>query len=169
MKQQNNFTPQSVSCKTENIGIPKIPQLLYGKLEVDGFDYPIPVFNFTKYYEHAVGSATKNISKKDANMMMFLDMYRSMKKSIDSMAEMYSIPENMITFENEDGDMLVNQKLDMITVCYFNPSILTEAFDYLRDIYLDNFAIYEPILFQKCNSDISSDVLINILKDRGDL
>lgn len=158
------MTVQLIDCNPKIDGVRKLNSIKYGIAEINGVK--VSVFNFTDYYQKHL-TPPENKSKRDFNKELIEEIYKSRKVAFDSIIQMYGIS-NFI-FENFDGDMLIDVRFDMVIMAYFNKHMITEAYDYLRDIYADGFAIDEGLIFKKCYSDIPTEFLKQILEERGEL
>lgn len=162
MKHTKTLQPQLVRSSPKDVAMKRVPLLLYGSAN------GIPVVNFTYFIEESYRERGRDVSTEDGyDRIEYINAFVSDFSTImESIMDVYDIGEDEVIFRNENGEWLVNAKMDMLVISYFNKDVAVQAFDYLRDIYLNLFAIDDELLYQMCATHIPNEVLGTIMKAR---
>lgn len=155
---QLSFTKIS-KLSTNDIPIPIIKELKFGTIkELDD----TPVFNYTEYLR-----GIDRLPEKDKMGMGMLETLMSdFTVVFEPIIKLYQLPTNKIIFTDGDN-IFIHNVLAIPVATYYNPSMMSEAFDALRDIYVSGFSLSDSVLYQQCMQNISNEMLIQMLKERG--
>lgn len=158
MKQQLNFTAIS-KIDTKDAPIKGIEDMKFGVVK----ETNTPVFNYTEYLINS-GFIESDCTSNDVYKTT-LRMIEDCSFNIDNMLKMYNIESNRVLF-TDSKTVYINSILSMIVASYHNPSMISEAFDYLKDIYTFGFALSDNVLYQQCAYNMPDEMLISILQSR---
>ncbi len=140
-----NILAKELKC--EELGIPDIPTLKFGKLENEKI-----VFNATAHL--------KEIGRE----VDYRDFSRAMRFWIEQLAKGYGLPISELFYQNPNGDQLYSEILVHIFLMFLDPEIIIYYNDLVDDVMANGMAFSDSFVLELAKTRLTPD-LIKVLND----
>lgn len=142
----------SKELKCEDVGIPDIPALKFGRLDDDTL-----LFNATQFL--------KSIDREEIDYKTFS---RPMRFWIEQMAKGYGVGIDKLFYLNPSGDELYSEILTHLFLMFIDPSTLTYYNDIVDDVVTNGIAFSDSFVLELAQSRLPAEYFKPTIVESGD-